>query len=150
MTDQGHRRRRRDICAILRLEREHHGATNGCTISRSDGAVERPPVEDFAQPATRLIAQNTLEALELTSYASLPSRSPTWSGLYTSETRCLPPPIVDGSLYLQFFITTYMLPASVSWWNGDNHLPPFFCQIDVAKTFPPCFLPSQVASCVPV
>src|SRR6202162_5743986 len=50
--------------------------------------------------------------------------------------------------WVGIFVTTYMLPASVSWWNGDNHLPPFFCQIDVAKTFDPCFLPSQVASCV--
>jgi hypothetical protein len=47
------------------------------------------------------------------------------------------------------FVTSYILPTSVSWWNGDNHSPPFLCQIDAAKTFAACFLPSQVASHAP-
>jgi hypothetical protein len=58
--------------------------------------------------------------------------------------------VVQNGRQSGIVVTSYMLPASVSWWNGDNHLLPFFCQIDVAKTFPACFLPSQVASCVAV
>jgi hypothetical protein len=42
-------------------------------------------------------------------------------------------------LVWELFVTSYIFPASVSCWNGDNHLPPFFCQIDVAKTYPGCF-----------
>jgi len=60
------------------------------------------------------------------------------------------PPKLRSGAWVGIVVTSYILPASVSWWNGDNHLLPFFCQIDVAKTFPPCFLPSHVASCVAV
>jgi hypothetical protein len=62
--------------------------------------------------------------------------------------RVVPPHTSRRNYWAGIFVTSYMLPASVSWWNGDNHLLPFFCQIVVAKTFPACFLPSQVASCV--
>src|ERR1019366_4950984 len=42
------------------------------------------------------------------------------------------------------------IPTSVSWWNGDIHLPFCFCQSEVAITFPACFLPLQVTSWVAV
>jgi len=64
------------------------------------------------------------------------------------ESGCVVPPTQAVWTWVGILVSSYMLPASVSWWNGDNHLPPFFCQIEVAKTFPACFLPSQVASCV--
>jgi hypothetical protein len=42
----------------------------------------------------------------------------------------------------------YIPPAAgVSWWNGDHHLPPFFCQMELAYTLPGTFCPPQVASC---
>lgn len=44
----------------------------------------------------------------------------------------------------------YMPGASVSWWNGDTHLPFFFCQMEVASTLSACFLPPHVASCFAV
>ena len=47
-------------------------------------------------------------------------------------------------------IPLYIPGTSVSWWNGDIHLPFCFCQSEVAITFPACFLPLQVASWVAV
>ena len=58
------------------------------------------------------------------------------------------PPTQAVWTWVGIFVSSYMLPVSVSWWKGDNHLPPFFCQIEVARTFAACIFPSQVASCV--
>ena len=40
----------------------------------------------------------------------------------------------------------YLLLSTVSWWKGDSHLPPLFCQSEVAITFSGSFVPAQTAS----